>query len=93
MSTQNEKLGQKDTCQYYCKQVDAKGLCSEAGTGAGPLTTTDGSQDGSLLRFCWLKDEEKSQERRQNQAERHLEQEHKQRQRQRGVGPWINMDL
>jgi hypothetical protein len=61
MSTQNEKLGQKDTCQFYCKQVDVKGLCTKPGTGAGPLTTTDGSQTGGLLRFCWLKDHAQEQ--------------------------------
>ena len=82
MSTQNEKLGQKDSCQFYCKQVEETGLCPEVGTGAGPLTTTDGSEDGSLLRFCWLKNQARRQERQ------HLEQGYKHRQ-----GPWINMDL
>jgi hypothetical protein len=30
MSTQNEKLGQKDTCQFYCSAVSSGGLCTEA---------------------------------------------------------------
>jgi len=32
-------------------------LCTEPGTAPGStkLTTTDGSQDGALLRYCWLK--------------------------------------
>ena len=55
MSTQNEAPGQKGACQYYCSTKT--GLCPEAGTAAGSdkLVTTDGSQTGSLLRYCWLK--------------------------------------
>ena len=57
MSTQNEEPSMQYACQYYCKAVSA--LCPTPGTADGAtdkLTTTDGSQDGSLLRFCWLKD-------------------------------------
>ena len=94
MSTQNERLGQTDTCQFYCKQQTAgpESLCPGAGTGGGPLSTTDGSQQGSLLRFCWLK--QAAQMGRQQQQQQQQQQQHYNRAAAGGrQGPWINLDL
>jgi len=61
MSTQNEEAGFKGACQYYCNSVKTS-LCTEPGTAPAnaKLTTTDGSQEGSRLRFCWLKGKTKA---------------------------------
>lgn len=57
MSTQNEQDDDNGACQYYCGSATTS-LCTQPGTAppGAALTTTDGSQTGDLLRFCWLKD-------------------------------------
>ena len=56
MSTQNEEAGDGGACQYYCDSITST-LCPHKGTAGvdDQLTTTDGSQSGSRLRYCWLK--------------------------------------
>ena len=86
MSTQNEAPGQQGSCQFYCGSKGS--LCTEPGTGGGNLTTTDGSQQGSLLRFCWLKAVGAST----RHGARRLRDRQRAR-RQRALGPWINPEV